>query len=200
MRRLVRSATALSWGVRCPMPWRSRDVHLARTWLLAFVLTVPLAGCIFPEPPEYHRQQTPPFLWSPIPTITEVVSKKSGQSLDISVNVTSEDNGDDLLAFLYLNYLPDSAATQKFELLTTVPAGTLNEVPTRQVVMTWTVPERSTPGTCEQLSLVVTHRSHVDTHFRPNDDSDIAVITWWLDINETDETLGQCPRRPGGTQ
>lgn len=176
------------------------DLSLAWRWLAVPVMVLCLDGCVFPEPPDYQRQRTPPFLWSPIPSTTEILSVKSGEILNLNVNVSSEDDGEALVASLYMNYLIDNVDPQAEHI---VAPGTLaqgaNEP--RQVVMTWKVVERPTPGTCEQLSLVVTHVTNRDKNrqYRPINDSDVAVITWWLDINSTEETLGECPRHRTGS-
>lgn len=199
--------TAPGPTVTCMSGWstrlwgRTRDIcPLARRWLSTGLVAMFLVGCLFPEPPDYRRQRTPPFLWSPIPSTTEVLAVESGDVLNLNVNVTSEDDGEDLVASLYLNYLIDGVAPQA-ERERLVPAGTLAQDATeyRQIAISWIVPERSRPGTCEQLSLVVTHVGNLDRErqYRPISDADVGVVTWWLDINESDKTIGQCPRRVG---
>lgn len=163
--------------------------------MVGFALASLLNGCIFPEPPEYQEPaQTPPFMWSIEPTTTEVIRRSSGKPLDISVNVRSQDNGSELWASLYLNYrLNDNAA--KEEMRVRWDAGTIDEA--RFFTLHWTVPYRPTPGTCEQLSLVVSQQSNFDENFVPKDYRYVGIVTWWLDINDSEETLGQCPRGNG---
>jgi hypothetical protein len=149
-------------------------------------------GCLFPAPPEFREpEKTPPFLWGPIPATTEVQSVKSGDRFVINVNVRSEDAGDDLVALLFLNYLVEGQQVGGFN-WSSVKAGTLSEE--RHISMSWQIPDRPTPGTCEQLSLVVSHFSNFDGGL-PVDDSDVDVVTWWLDINETEWTVAGCSKR-----
>lgn len=153
-----------------------------------------LDACLLPAPPEYREpEQTPPFLWAPIPATTEVQSVKSGDPFDISVNLRSEDAGEDLVALLFLNYLVEGQQSGSLN-WSSVKAGTLSEE--RHIGISWRVPERETPGTCEQLSLIVSHLSNF-TNGLPTNDADVAVLTWWLDINDTDQPVADCFKRSG---
>jgi hypothetical protein len=152
-------------------------------------------SCLFPAPPDYREpSKTRPSLWGPIPAATEIQSVSSGEFFDISVNVSSEDDGDDLVALLFLNYLVGTQRNTGFN-LTSVKAGTLSEE--RHISMTWRIPEWPSPGTCEQLSLVVSHFSNFDNGL-PINDSDVGVVTWWLDINDSKSTISECAKRSGG--
>lgn len=189
----MRGATSLSRCYRSDVTSRSTDRWLARTWLCAAVPAMLLVGCILPEPSEYRRNTTPPYLWSPEPSTMEVLRVVSHEARAINVLVKSEDaDGDDLWAFLYLNYLVEGQDQQEVVVL---PAATLTE--TREIDILWTVPARPTPGPCEQLSLIVSHRSNFVGNM-PERDDDVATLTWWVDINGSEETLRQCPRQSGG--
>jgi hypothetical protein len=195
---LARSTTSLSWGIAHVKGFGSRDMPLARSWLATVVPAMFLVGCIFPGPPEYRSpDQTPPYLWQPDPPTTEILFVKSNKTVAFSAFVRSEDK-EDLLAFLYLNFLNGpSESLQRGVAI--IPASTMDDT-SRQVSMNWTVPERPTPGTCEQLSMVVSHQSNFNADNYPIDSTDIGVLTWWVDINDSDQTLAQCPRSVGGTK
>jgi hypothetical protein len=168
------------------------NLALARTWLVSVVAACSTMACLWPEPPDYQEpEQTPPFLWGPYPATSEVQSVTSGQEFAIVVNLRSEDAGEDLWAFLYLNYL--IGGLQPYDSLRRkqVPAGSLSEERTIDMP-SWTVPDRPTPGTCEQLTLIVSHQSNFDDSFLPINDNDVATLTWWLDINGTEQTAAEC--------
>jgi hypothetical protein len=196
---LARTATAVSWGGAVAKLRRTRDMALARCWLVSALSAMLVAGCLFPGPPEYRSpDQTPPHLWQPNPPTTEILLVKSNKTRPFTASVRSEDAGEDLLAFLYLNYLNGpSESLQRGVAI--IPAGTMDDM-SRQVSMNWTVPERPTPGTCEQLSMVVSHQSNFGPDNYPIKPEDIDVLTWWVDINDADQTLAQCPRSAGGTK
>jgi hypothetical protein len=150
-----------------------------------------LLGCLLPEPPEYERRTTPPFLWAPDPTTTKILSVVGGGSIaKFNVLVRSEDApGDNLLAILYLNYRIEG----KEELQPNpveIPAGTLSDPP-RVIDIRWRPPVK-VPGSCEQLSLLVTHKSNLDSDL-PIRDDDVAVLTWWVAIKESAEASVLCP-------
>jgi len=156
-----------------------------------------LSGCLFPEPPEYKRPpRTTPILWAPDPPIYEILFVKSGERKRINVNLKSEDGGWGILAYVHLNYRLEGQSQQELGSAYMDP-GTVDQI--RQLRVTWQVPQRDTPGTCEQISLVVSHTPNFDDDHEPIDDEDAAVLTWWLSINDSLETLEDCPRITGGT-
>lgn len=187
------SGTSLSGGEAVGHSRGSRKGSLARTSLVVLFASMLTESCLLPEPPSYREpERTPPFLWGPIPATIEVQSVNSGDPFNISVNLRSEDAGEDLVALLFLNYLVEGQQSGGFS-WTPVKAGTLSEE--RHIeISSWQVPERQTPGTCEQLSLIVSHLSNYGSGGLPMDDSDVAILTWWLDINGTEQTLASCAK------
>jgi hypothetical protein len=143
-------------------------------------------SCLFPAPPEYQAPEpTPPFLWDAIPATTRVQVLQSNETFKISVKLKSEDAGHDLWAFTIPWYLVDKSPQvgKPFE----VKAGTFAEERTVEAV--WIVPELET--SCLPLSLVVSHDNNFKGVF-PKEDSDAAVLTWWLAINGTDQVISDC--------
>lgn len=164
------------------MAWRS---------LLTMGSALTMTSCLLPGPPDYQQaQKTPPILFDPEPPVTSVLLATSNVPVHINVGLRSEDAGDWIVGILYLNYLIPERE-ERTPGFTLVAPGTFDEQ--RDIILDWTPPERPDPGTCEQLSLVVTHYSNLDADNRPIDAQDKAVMTWWVDINGTLETLGQCP-------
>ncbi len=186
------SATDLSCVKGVRKRFRSRFIPLARRSLLPIAMLLLPTACLLPDPPDYRREQkTAPSLTGIVPSPTEVLLVNSGDLIDFSVKVRSEDLNDQIVGQLFLNYLvEDRQEGAGWEQL--LPGSYADA---RDLTITWKVPLRTTPGTCEQLSMVVTHglnlypRSHL-----PIDENDVAVVTWWLSINDSEQTLGQCPR------
>ena len=190
------AGTTLSGGMTAHFESMTGKSALAWRSLLSFFAPMLTSACLFPEPPSYRApEQTPPFLWSPIPATTEVQFVETGDLFQISVNLRSEDAGEPLQAFLVLNYLGQGAATSVSGI--TISPGTAGEQ--RNISMPpWKIPLRPTTGVCEQLSLVVSHQSNFNG-WRPIDDSDVFVLTWWLGINGNQQTLADCSASSGAT-
>jgi hypothetical protein len=152
-------------------------------------------SCLFPAPPDYREpSKTRPSLWGPIPAATEIQSVSSGELFNISVNVSSEDDGEGLGALFFLNYLVGTQRNTGFNWTTVEPGTQLQE---RHISMTWQIPEWPSPGTCEQLTLVVSHLSNF-VNGLPVNDADVDVVTWWLNINDSQSTISECAKRSGG--
>jgi hypothetical protein len=157
-----------------------------------------MVGCVFPEPPDYEQPtQTPPFLWSPTPATTEILRRSSGENVDINVNLRSQDNGNELWVFLYLDYSIQGTDASEVNRARMDP-GTIEQE--RILSISWTVPPLG--SICKQLSLVVSPKSNFDQSFRPRDYRYVGILTWWVDINDTEESisLGDCPHSAGGSQ
>jgi hypothetical protein len=149
-------------------------------------------ACLWPEPPEYREpEQTHPRLWNPSPTDLQILHVSSDERVTISVSLESEDAGEELVAALYLNY--GVKGRQSGPLLPrTVSPGTQGHERTIDMAP-WMVPNRGTPGTCEPLTLIVTHRTNCDEWLvLLEDNEDVDKVTWWLDINDSEQTLGEC--------
>jgi hypothetical protein len=118
----------------------------------------------------------------------------SGTAFPIKVPLRSEDDGENLQAELYLGYsLAEQVPKQEAFPIT---AGTLDEL--RDVDIEWNVP--SNISGCQQLTLLVTHASNVIVR----DKSDIATVTWWLNVDDDDDPskgnlLRDCPKNTGTT-
>lgn len=180
-------------GTRAREGRPSAVMPLARTWLVSAFAAMCLPGCLFPEPPDYRRDKTPPFLWAPYPPVTKVRTLDVEETLELSVKVRSEDDGEGLKAHLFLNY-PDNPDLQKgYKDLR--PATFQQE---RKIEFPWRAPP--TPGACERLSLLVAHVSSFDeeTHLPKTDaEEDVATVMWWVAIIDPDQPGVTCPVESG---
>ncbi len=163
-------------------------------------IVVVMTSCVVSNPPEYSSaEQTPPLLklLTAAPSVGEVLVVNDSDLVNINVPVRSEDQaGDELIARLYLDYsLPTEEVLAPLVFL---PAGSYDDTD-RKIAMSWTVPPLKSG--CRQMMLVVTHRSNLDSNFRPLQNEDIAVAVWWLNVNDanSDNPMSDCPRGTGGT-
>jgi hypothetical protein len=160
-------------------------------------MSVATLGCLYPDPPEYHQaERTPPVLSAPLPPVTSILAVNTGDLVHINVGLRSEDAGERLMGLLYLNYqVPGRDQSEVGS--TFVSAGTFEEL--RTVAIDWVVPQRTSAGSCEQLTLLITHVSNLNNDKEPDDYEDVAVITWWVSINDSQLPISDCPGALAGT-
>lgn len=197
MRSFVPATTSLSGrvGVRARC---SALPLLARTWLVTFAAAMLLLGCLFPEPPPYRREKTPPILWAPDPPVTKLLKFKPADPqvfpFPITVKLRSEDDGEAVLAHLFLNYqVSDPKVTPTFQTYDRAEAASLEEE--RLLDLRWS--PSLAAGTCQPLSLLVAHESTFDqkTKLPLKTDSDLQVLTWWVAfVEDLVESPVNCPR------
>jgi hypothetical protein len=152
-----------------------------------------LVGCLFPEPPDYRRDKTPPFLWAPFPPVSKVRTLEKEGTLELSVMVRSEDDGESLKAHLFLSYPEDPDLQEGYKDLR---PSTLEQE--RKIEFPWRAPPL--PGACERLSLLVAHASSFDeeTHLpKTNVEHDLAIVMWWVAIRDPEQPVIKCPTDSG---
>ncbi|HEY3253526.1 MAG TPA: hypothetical protein VGJ91_06245 [Polyangiaceae bacterium] len=158
-----------------------------------------VGSCIVADPPEYRAPvQTRPVLnvYSAVPTATRALAVVAGTKQQLSVQVRSEDAGEDLRALFFLDYqLPGETKLVSKP----IPASTYDN-PGRNIQLDW-FPSKDKPN-CHFLSLVVAHRSSFlatdDDKLNPKfADDDAAILTWTVNVSldSTDRTsdLINCP-------
>ncbi len=189
------SVTSMSYPGGLCGPARAGFPGVARRSLTALGMSLVAAGCLYPDLPAYETpEQTPPILFAPLPPATEVLSVTSGDVVNINVQLRSEDAGEGLMGVLYLNYQVQGREKWKVG-FTLLSPGSFEEE--RTVAIDWLVPERSAAGSCEQLTLLVTHLSNLANN-EPVDDADVSTVTWWVSINEVALPISECPGTPPG--
>lgn len=158
-------------------------------------------SCIVADPPEYRAPgQTRPVLnvYSAVPTATWALVVFPGMKTPFTVQVRSEDAGEDLRAIFFLDYqLPgESKLISK-----SITASTYDNTG-RNITYDW-FPQKDKTG-CHYVSLVVAHRNSFkqqedDDHLRPEAAAeDAAIVTWTVNINPQGDpnTLNNCPSGP----
>lgn len=157
------------------------------------------------DPPTYGQAtQTPPVLYGndARPSTLVVKNVSAGETLDINVEIRSEDDGEDLQARLILNHSIAGDGPYIDYLLDAVPVdpGSLNDDKRREISTATELPS-GLPKGCHQLTLWVTHVSNLEARAK----RDIATVTWWLNVDddsttpETTNQLRNCPQNTGST-
>ena len=193
MNRRPPSATPLSHPNTAGSQGSVRIVGLARLSLL-LGLVAPVS-CIVSEPAEYGvAKQTPPFLDAnkATPNVLHTYDLALGDTILVNVPFSSEDVGEELRAFLWL----DRGVIGKKTLLNfrDVPPGKLED-DKRAIGM----PAEIQVAGCHSLSLVVSHRTNFNDNNEPKLSSDTAILNWWLNVEDDGTTLlGDCPPSGGG--
>lgn len=151
------------------------------------------SGCLVPEAPEYGPpgQTTPIIEWqNVIPPLHRVLVLNHGDTpVGFSIPVRSEDAGEGLVLFLWVDYFTGGRRLRTWE----APPSTSSE--TRNIPATWEITTEVQAG-CRQLSMFVTHFSNYDISTeKARDDRDVASVTWWANVNPASDpnTLVNCP-------
>lgn len=178
-------------------PRRARDGSAKRSLLrfpscAAWLSILVLPACLDGPPTFGSGFRTPPFL-----VVSEaeppVGAIYTGDiPFDVSVPFLSEDAGDDLVAFLFVDLRPgveiDLDDLVDFDRL---PASTYED-DTRRVQLTWGL---SVEG-CHSMTLMLTRELNWPRERpRPIDDSEVARLVWWMHIDPGSPTaqLDDCP-------
>jgi len=140
-------------------------------------------------------------LWAPDPPVTRLLKFKSNDSqipFPITVKLRSEDDGEAVLAHLFLNYqVGDPKVTPTFQTYDRAEPASLEEE--RLLDLRWSA--NLSAGTCQPLSLLVAHESTFDpkTKLPLKTDSDLQVLTWWVaSVADLVESPVSCPRAAVG--
>lgn len=156
------------------------------------------SACLVDDPPPYAApRKTPPRLdtTNAQPLLDQVIVANSGDILEFSVPITSEDAGDDLFGILLLNYAGEGSVPTWLNGIP-LPASTLDDPTPRILKLVWTIAPMK--AGCHRVTLRVTHTSNL-SRVKPvevNDRSDLAEAYWFANINvdpELANSLMECP-------
>jgi len=195
---------------------------LARTSLLLVLGMLSLAAVasclVSPTPSDLQPARvTPPYLsgFDPDPSKVWVIDRANPggavatfRASTGSVNVVSEDLGNNLQALLLLDYQGESTSLAAIvQIINDIPAGHIDDPPPlRSIKIDFTLPP-GTPAGCHSLTLIVTHGFKLAS-LVPARDWDVAFAVWWLDVDDDPAApradlvrcLAQAPRpSDGGT-
>jgi hypothetical protein len=157
------------------------------------------SGCLIEDPPPFTQpEQTPPRLdlVAAFPPADQVIVRNTGDTVDFSVPVFSEDAGDRLRGVLLL----DVGSPNEFSLSRSpVPASTLDDFE-RELTLSWEIRGFVTSG-CHRVTLRVSHEQNFGKDDEVVDPKDVAVAHWMANINpENATTLVNCPNASTGGQ
>jgi hypothetical protein len=173
-------------------------VRAARVGAACALLAVCVAetGCLSAGPPDYKDPtQTRPFLLTEEaePPVGIQTGITSGEQIEITVPVKSEDRGDPLQGVLYTNFDVEGSNPIDVSAQPIAPS-TFDDPNVRAYSYTWTVPGVAPSPKCIKLTLVVSHKSNfVGDH--PSNFADVALATWWFDVDDDGtNAIKSCPQ------
>ncbi|HVY29275.1 MAG TPA: hypothetical protein VHB79_22100 [Polyangiaceae bacterium] len=152
-----------------------------------------MSGCLVDDPPPYPEpKQTPPRLDTSTmqPPMGFILNVNTNEQVPFRVNVSSEDAGEPLNAFLLLDNKdpPDELFARP------LPATTLDDT-SRYFNVDWTV-RRVSPG-CHRLLLRVAHAGNLpDSAATPLNNADVAEVAWFVQVDADPSeanALTDCP-------
>lgn len=159
------------------------------------------SGCLIEDPPPYTQpEQTPPRLdlVAATPPLDQIIVRNTGDVIDFSIPVVSEDAGDRVVAFLQLDMgspTEDPFVSQGF-----APASTLDDLSRKLTLPSYEVKAFLTPG-CHRFTLRVSHQLNFTIGTEVEDPKDVAEVYWWANLNpENSATLVNCPLASSGAQ
>ncbi|MEZ4295794.1 MAG: hypothetical protein R3B70_12520 [Polyangiaceae bacterium] len=162
-----------------------------------------LPACLVTSSPSFEEpERTPPFLLGPTarPDLHQikVVDLKGAPEIEFSAQVRSEDNGEDVLGRLVLDYgSPLSGPGIPFQATldeTRVEASTLDDT-TRSLTTQW-YPFDESLG-CHTVTLFATHEIDLDTRC-PADPKDFDSLTWTVIVCNSVQAPCCDPNPPAG--
>ena len=195
-----RFATRLSYRGWFGFVPRGLFSALARLSLMAVTASMS-SGCLIEDPPPYTQPaKTPPRLdlVRAFPSPDQVIVRETGDVIEFSIPVVSEDAGDRLQAVLQLDM--GSPKEDDFVTSTKVPASTLDDM-SRTLLLQYEVELADAPG-CHRFTVLVSHESNFGDGPEVEDPTDLAEAHWMANLNpETDgATLVNCPLASSGGQ
>ena len=156
------------------------------------------SGCLVAEAPEYGppRKTTPVIDWQSVDPPPYQILKPIPPTQLFSIPVRSEDAGDGLVVYGYVDYLNGSYPGALF-----MDEWPFEPSPTSEhdLSFAWTIRGDISPE-CHQVTIFVTHASNygLGVNGGPNggvDPNDIASISWWATFDPDGDTtnLVGCP-------
>jgi hypothetical protein len=136
-----------------------------------------------------------------VPVIDQILVRSKNDRVPFNVPVRSEDAGDDLFAFLLLNYMGEGTAPRVLDIAQLKPS-TFDDPDREDIVFDWTI-DASVPEGCQRLTLLATHKANLNLAAglpEVFDKSDVAMAVWWADIGrdvQNSATLQECPLGAG---
>ncbi|AUX30783.1 hypothetical protein SOCE836_028960 [Sorangium cellulosum] len=189
-------------AVRAARPRFARFATALARSLGAAALAASATGCLVISPPEYdHAERTPPVLTAVFPPPHRPVHIDQMDKIqDFSATVLSEDNGDPVEVYMYIDYgklTSDKYPYRRRVQQDSVSAGTIagGQRPLRarldlnidSLPDDATTPERE----CHTITVMASHAFNTKKCSCPDDPDDMSWITWQI-IN-CDPNEPTCP-------
>lgn len=153
-----------------------------------------LGGCLLAEPAELGPGiRVPPVIdpatVQPIPL--RVHTHERRDTIHFAVDVWANEADGKLIARLYRNYGLGDQVTIDMKRADPAPFGGTPGT----IDFPYTFTEVDADG-CYQFSLLVTHFDNVDDDLVAIDQADVALMTWWINVEVDDvpNSLADCPQ------
>lgn len=185
--------TSMSWFARI-LGGNGRFCRLVQTSqrLLLVVAALLPPGCLIEEPPVWNSKPSPPVLMQFTPPTGSIVPIRLGDTKTFAFAESSDDLGRPLVAAWYRDYGLNSEQYFNYK---TIAAGSANEP--KDISVSW----RPDQAMCASFTIMVTHTGNDDNSARhhPIDDTDVAFVTWWVNVANDPSVLSGCAVSSGGT-
>jgi hypothetical protein len=160
-----------------------------------------ISGCVLGPPIQLEEQeQIPPRALTDqaAPTTMALYQTSSSQDIYFSVPFDSEDLGEPINGFLYLNYQSERPLAVGAN---EVPPSTIS-AGNREMSIQWT-DLRTVPAGCYVMTMAITYASNYTrgTVQVPRDETKTAFISWWIvhDVAPQAVNMDECLANAGGT-
>jgi hypothetical protein len=179
---------------------------LARPSLLLLGVSM-LSGCLVEDPPVYTKPtQTPPRLdlRRATPPPDKIIVAIPGDRIPFHLPFASEDVGDQVRGYLFLDYDPDPDKSNIALDSISVPGSTLDDPAERSLNLTYPRVGDDTLG-CHRITIRVSHEQNFVRfpYAAVIDNDDVAEAYWWMNVidiasGDDGSTLKNCPAAVGG--
>jgi hypothetical protein len=163
-----------------------------------------LSGCIVEDPPPYTQPtKTPPRLNLRLaePAPDRIIVVDQGDPIPFRVPFASEDGGDQVRAYIFLDYSERS----KTPLASVAVAGSTLDDLDRQIEITYPA-TTVVPFGCHRIMIRISHEDNFQLFppGAPIDEKDVSEAYWWINVidlaaGDDPSLLRNCPATEGTT-
>jgi hypothetical protein len=174
-------------------------VHSSRVFNTGVLLACLSGGCL-ESPANYEaRTQIPPFVISSAvsPRLDTLVRLEPGADMDIFVPFRSEDLGEDVIGWVYVDAVNGITNSRRLRTEFRIPASGFDD-PDRAIRGRVPLRLAASDAGCHTVTLILTQEGNFSINQRI-DESVVASVVWWVHIEDMNEgtvsaaTLASCP-------
>jgi hypothetical protein len=174
-------------------------VHSSRFLSVGLLFACLNDGCLY-TPADYEaRTQIPPFVVASevTPRLDSLVRLEPGEEMEIFVPFRSEDLGENVLGFLYLDAVNGIANSRRLRPEFQIPASSFDNLD-RAVRGKFSLRLAASEAGCHTVTLILTQEGNFGINRNLNE-SVAASVVWWVNVEDTSQgtvsaaTLASCP-------